>query len=121
MQDHAPCVRFSQDAHQDETGNQTEALQEPVHGHEAIVTGHRPEIVGGQHCNCSQHAEATGTQPHPASEDHEYGTANFDDDGGRSPKPRGLKAEMRLLRYCAWKIGELLDPADQEGRNQARA
>src|SRR5712671_7216286 len=114
MQDHASCVRFSQDAHQDETADQTEVLEEPVHGHEAIVTGQRPEIVGGQHCNCSQHAEPAGTQPHPASEDHENGSANLDDDSSRSPEPGGLKAEMRLLRYCARKIDELLDPADQE-------
>jgi len=109
---------FSHDAHQDETGDQTEVLEEGVQGDEAIMTRQRPEIVGGQHCNCSQHAEPTGTQPHPASEDHEYGTADLDDDGRCSPQPRGLQAEMRLLRDCTWKIDELLDPADQEGRNQ---
>src|ERR1700741_3183000 len=112
------AVRFSQYANQDQTGDQTEVLEEGVHGDQAIMTRQCPEIVGRQHCNGSQHAEPTGTQPNPASEDHQYGTSQLDDDRGCSPEPRGLQAEVRLLRCCAWKIGQLLDPADQEGRNQ---
>ena len=87
-------------------------------GHEAVMTGHRPEIVRGEHGDRCQHAETAGAQPHPASENHQRGAAEFDHDGRSGPEPRGLKAEMRLLGDGRREIDELLDPADQEGRDQ---
>src|SRR5690242_6740715 len=69
------------DRHEDETCDQTQVLKESVQGHEAIVTGQRPEVVGGYHGHCGQHAKATGSQPHPAAENRQFGTCELDEDG----------------------------------------
>jgi len=93
-------------------------LEEGVYGHEAVTTSDRPEIVCGKHGDRGQHAETPGPQPDPASDNYQRGAAEFDDDGRSGPEPSGLEAEMRLLRGGRRKIGELLDTADQEGRDQ---
>src|SRR6266481_3523744 len=93
-------------------------LEKVVHGDEAVMAGLRPEVVRRKHRNRSQHAETTGAQPNPASDDDQHGAAKFNDDGCYSPHPGGLKPEMRLLRDSAGELDKLLDPSDQESRDQ---
>jgi len=92
------CKRSKQrdDRNQDESCDQTQVFEEGVQRHEAMVSGHRPEIVGGEHGDGGQHAEAAGANLQSAPDDHQGGTREFDGDGRRRPEPRRL--QVRLLR-----------------------
>src|SRR5258708_13374839 len=92
-------------------------FEEVVHGDEAVMAGLRPEVVRRKHRNRSQHAETTGAQPNPASDDDQHGTAKFNDDGCYSPHPGGLKPEIRPLPESPGVSDKLPHPSVQQSQS----
>ncbi len=71
----------------------------------------RPEIIGRQHGDRRQHAEATGAEPHPAIGDDQGGAADFDDDSRYRPQPARPKPEMFLFGNGAGEVEQLGEAA----------
>jgi hypothetical protein len=76
------------------------------------------KIVGREHGDGGEDAEAARAEPNPASGNDESRAADFDGDRERRPQPARAQAKMLLLGDRSGKIEQFCETADHEGRHQ---
>src|ERR1700722_7524233 len=73
------------DRDEDETGDQAEVLKEGIERHEPVLPGHRPEVIGDQHGDGCQDAEAARAEPDQPPGHDQQRSADLEHDRERGP------------------------------------